>query len=217
MLKVILASCEDGFEPTFKVWQKLIIASSHVARTEATWEIVRKACVGMLKYLPSSFPDSRLLKIGLDAAEKTGDADLAAEFLSRMWNMQQQMDEQGVDFSASEIDTPGDADKKLEDSGMVWKVPETLRSRPMRRHVNVPPQAILKTIGLCVELGELERAQSLLNLCCSSQNQTNNSRIPDSTRRQMYNVVIAGYAQKGDFDNAHDLLTTMQKEGPKPR
>lgn len=78
---------EKQFVPSLHVWKKLLTLSMHAAKAESdtNWLLVHKCCRALISHREMSEDnlDERLLSVGLDAAEKMKDPQLAADLICR--------------------------------------------------------------------------------------------------------------------------------------
>ena len=80
---------ESSYIPSYSVWRRLILSLSMEARKgpSSHWLLAQRAFAAMNKTLESYWPDSRLLKVGLEVAETTHDAALASDIVVRAQEM----------------------------------------------------------------------------------------------------------------------------------
>mmetsp|Transcript_65589 Transcript_65589/g.97118 ORF Transcript_65589/g.97118 Transcript_65589/m.97118 type:complete len:368 (-) Transcript_65589:241-1344(-) len=173
----------------------------------------------MMENVPSSSSlDHIVLRIGLDAAELTKDPKLAHDVISWAWRSRglnkadEVFSEDSKDFLDTENNYPNTDDGiHYNDSDPnVWRSPESSPEK-VSHHVHVPPQAYLRAIRLCVAGDEVDLARNMLEHCSKAD-----SRIPETLIREMYTLVMAGYAKGGHVDDTKQLLSEMQNKGPRP-
>ena len=89
-------------------------------------------------------------------------------------------------------------------------------SGPPRYFVHIPTKAYYSAIKICLTSGEPELAHAVLKAGCIGPSDEVDMRLPDSSRSHLFNLVMSGYSQVGDFENAQSLLDEMQSSGPRP-
>lgn len=110
-----IAACSRQYH----VWNRLIILleSEVDRRTNSGWDVVHKAFQSMRNAVQDFWPDSSLLKIGLDAAQVSRDAELAVDLIIRMHNKQMQGTESLESASKWNSDVVGASDDHLKGDG----------------------------------------------------------------------------------------------------
>ena len=87
------------YDPPFSIWRRMILAlASEIDReTGSGWSLVHRALGSMRNSVEHFWPDSLLLKTGLQASQVIGDAELAVDLVLRVHEKQM------IDFESTSL------------------------------------------------------------------------------------------------------------------
>jgi len=78
--------------------------------------------------------------------------------------------------------------------------------------LRITPQAYFKAIKLSIEHGKMRIARDILSYC-----DEDDERMPDTFRRQLFTLILVGYAKLKDLPAAKQIFNEMRTVGPRPK
>ena len=174
-----------------RVWKRLVMELAKSAAKQGQsmeTQLIQEIMWLLLKGNPSYWPDTVLLKHGLEVAARHDDSKLALELLQRLLARPQPMHQYGFD----------------ELGGAEAVVPETMRSI-------IPPQALPLAMQICVAAKDSASITSLLTMLNHPD-----LDIPDPLIRQTMDQAVRGFAGASNWDEARATLNAMGVRGLVP-
>ena len=201
------------YTPGYSVWRQLILNLSKEAHQDSKphWRFVHKAFTAMRNNLHVYWPDPKLLKVGLEAAVITKDAELSVDLIVRARHFP--FTQNGApswlhDHSACAKEHEEQSDLfSWNDRGWDEREP-ALRKPGVSEAHRIPLQAFVTAMRVCISTGAMSSAERLLDCFRDSSDAT-----PHSLKRELFALAMKGYAKKGDGDAAQNLLKEMQDGG----
>ena len=230
----------NPYKPSYKVWKRLILslAAEVDKETNSGWPLVHRAFKSMRNALDDYWPDSSLLKTGLNVAEITGDAELAVDLVLRAQDRHSHETKEFGSTSLWSDDGVGigdESDSVLLLNSEALHMPEGLFGP---KEANKSEETTVLSDAVDVEgdvyvssstaarrsmtvrvppqaFGSAMRVSIATNDTDSTERLLDGIRdsrntIPNSMKSELFTLALKGYAKVGNSDAAQSLLKEMQ-------